>query len=80
MYLLQVDGYLNTLSIKALPGIGHTVSDKLKSKEVEYCGQLRNIPKESLHKDFGKKIGDMLWNYCRGIDHSVVEAVQVEAT
>uniref|UniRef100_A0A0E0Q1X9 DNA repair protein REV1 n=2 Tax=Oryza rufipogon TaxID=4529 RepID=A0A0E0Q1X9_ORYRU len=72
----KVDGYLNTLSIKALPGIGHTVSDKLKSKEVEYCGQLRNIPKESLHKDFGKKIGDMLWNYCRGIDHSVVEAVQ----
>uniref|UniRef100_A0A0E0LEY1 DNA repair protein REV1 n=1 Tax=Oryza punctata TaxID=4537 RepID=A0A0E0LEY1_ORYPU len=72
----KVDGYLNTLSIKALPGIGHTVSDKLRSKEVEYCGQLRNIPKESLHKDFGKKIGDMLWNYCRGIDHSVVEAVQ----
>jgi nucleotidyltransferase/DNA polymerase involved in DNA repair len=43
-----------------------------------------NVPtllmQESLHKDFGKKIGDMLWNYCRGIDHSVVEAVQVEAT
>ncbi|KAF0903844.1 hypothetical protein E2562_029938 [Oryza meyeriana var. granulata] len=72
----KVDDYLNTLSIKALPGIGHTVSDKLKSKEVECCGQLRNIPKEALHKDFGKKIGDMLWNYCRGIDHSVVEAVQ----
>uniref|UniRef100_A0A0D9WTH2 DNA repair protein REV1 n=1 Tax=Leersia perrieri TaxID=77586 RepID=A0A0D9WTH2_9ORYZ len=72
----KVDDYLNTLSIKALPGIGHAVSDKLKDKEIEFCGQLRNIPKEILHKDFGKKIGDMLWNYCRGIDHSVVEAVQ----
>uniref|UniRef100_J3MH33 DNA repair protein REV1 n=2 Tax=Oryza brachyantha TaxID=4533 RepID=J3MH33_ORYBR len=72
----KVVDYLNTLSIKALPGIGHTVSDKLKSREVEYCGQLRNIPKEALYKDFGKKIGDTLWNYCRGIDHSVVEAVQ----
>ncbi|KAG8095099.1 hypothetical protein GUJ93_ZPchr0012g20479 [Zizania palustris] len=72
----KVDDYLDTLSIKALPGIGHTVSAKLKSKKVECCGQLRNIPKEALHKDFGKRIGDMLWNYCRGIDHSVVEVVQ----
>ena len=43
--LLQADDYLNTLPIKALPGIGSTVSDKLKSDEVEYCGQLRNISK-----------------------------------
>ncbi|KAM3213536.1 hypothetical protein ACQJBY_066114 [Aegilops geniculata] len=75
----KVDDYLSTLPIKALPGIGYTVSDKLKSKEVEHCGQLRNISKDALHKDFGKKISNMLWNYCRGIDHSVVEAVQVEA-
>jgi DNA repair protein REV1 len=45
MYLLQADDYLSSLSIKALPGIGHTVSFKLKSKEIEYCGQLRNVPK-----------------------------------
>ena len=45
MYLLQADDYLSNLSIKALPGIGHTVSTKLKSKEIEYCGQLRNISK-----------------------------------
>ncbi|XP_062234274.1 DNA repair protein REV1 isoform X2 [Phragmites australis] len=72
----KVDDYLNSLPIKALPGIGHTVSAKLKSKEIEYCGQLRNIPKDVLHKDFGKKIGDLLWNCCRGIDHSIVGAVQ----
>ncbi|CAN6206854.1 unnamed protein product [Urochloa humidicola] len=72
----KADDYLNSLSIKALPGIGHTVSAKLKSKEIEYCGQLRNISKDALHKDFGKKVGDLLWNYCRGIDHSVVGSVQ----
>ncbi|XP_051198867.1 DNA repair protein REV1 [Lolium perenne] len=72
----KADDYLNTLPIKALPGIGFTVSAKLKSNEVEYCGQLRNISKDALHKDFGKKISNMLWNYCRGIDHSVVEDVQ----
>lgn len=45
MYLLQADDYLSSLSIKALPGIGHMVSAKLKSKEIEYCGQLRNVSK-----------------------------------
>ncbi|CAL4966740.1 unnamed protein product [Urochloa decumbens] len=72
----KADDYLSSLSIKALPGIGHTVTAKLKSKEIECCGQLRNISKDALHKDFGKKIGDLLWNYCRGIDHSVVGSVQ----
>lgn len=33
---------------------------------------------DALHKDFGKKIGDLLWNCCRGIDHSVVGSVQVK--
>uniref|UniRef100_K3XV05 DNA repair protein REV1 n=1 Tax=Setaria italica TaxID=4555 RepID=K3XV05_SETIT len=72
----KADDYLSSLCIKALPGVGHTVSAKLKSKEIEYCGQLRNISKGALHKDFGKKIGDLLWNCCRGIDHSVVGSVQ----
>ncbi|KAK3134426.1 hypothetical protein QOZ80_6AG0549020 [Eleusine coracana subsp. coracana] len=72
----KVDDYLNSLPIKALPGIGHTVSAKLNSKEIEYCSQLCNISKDALHKDFGKKTGDLLWNYCRGVDHSTVGAVQ----
>ncbi|AQK66538.1 DNA repair protein REV1 [Zea mays] len=72
----KADDYLSSLSIKALPGIGHTVSSKLKSKEIEYCSQLRNVSKDALHKDFGKKTGDLLWNYCRGIDHSIVGSVQ----
>ncbi|TVU08622.1 hypothetical protein EJB05_42031, partial [Eragrostis curvula] len=74
----KVDDYLNSLPIKALPGTGHTVSAKLNSKDIEHCGQLRNISKDALQKDFGKKIGDLLWNYCRGIDHSVVGTVQAE--
>lgn len=32
---------------------------------------------ESLQKDFGTKTGDMLWNYCRGIDNRPVEVIQV---
>ncbi|XP_072971771.1 DNA repair protein REV1 isoform X2 [Typha angustifolia] len=72
----KVHDYLSNLPIKALPGIGHTLAEKLKYRQVQTCGQLRMISKEALHNDFGKKIGDMLWNYCRGIDHRLVEVVQ----
>ncbi|KAI3986971.1 hypothetical protein MKX01_039906 [Papaver californicum] len=34
------------------------------------------ISKESLQKDFGEKTGDMLWNYCRGIDNRAVRLLQ----
>ncbi|XP_038975053.1 DNA repair protein REV1 isoform X4 [Phoenix dactylifera] len=72
----KVDDYLNGLPVKALPGIGHALEEKLKSRQVQTCGQLRMVSKEALHKDFGTKIGDMLWNYCRGIDNRMVEVVQ----
>nr|XP_029122970.1 DNA repair protein REV1 [Elaeis guineensis] len=72
----KVDDYLYGLPVMALPGIGHALGEKLKSRQVETCGQLRMVSKEALHMDFGTKIGDMLWNYCRGIDDRMVEVVQ----
>ncbi|KAJ4798862.1 DNA repair protein REV1 [Rhynchospora pubera] len=72
----KVNEYLDKLPISALPGVGYNVEEKLRMKEVETCGQLRTISKDVLQKDLGSKMGDMLWNYCRGIDHSAVEAVQ----
>ncbi|XP_048231552.1 DNA repair protein REV1 isoform X2 [Ricinus communis] len=72
----KVDEYLNELSIKTLPGIGHVLEEKLKKKNVRTCGQLRLISKDSLHKDFGKKTGEMLWNYSRGIDNRLVGVIQ----
>ncbi|KAK2985827.1 hypothetical protein RJ640_018693 [Escallonia rubra] len=72
----KVDDYLHKLPIKALPGIGHVLEEKLKRREVKTCGQLRMISKESLQKDFGSKTGDMLWNYSRGIDNRLVGFIQ----
>lgn len=43
--VLQVDQYLHQLPIKALPGIGRVLEDKLKQRSVSTCGQLRMIPK-----------------------------------
>ncbi|KAJ8478477.1 hypothetical protein OPV22_022204 [Ensete ventricosum] len=60
----------------ALPGIGYATYEKLKSRQIQTCGQMCMISKEALQKDFGIRIGDMLWNYCRGIDNRTVEVVQ----
>lgn len=72
----KVDDYLSKLPIKALPGIGHVLQEKLKGRQIETCGQLHLISKESLQKDFGVKTGDMLWNYSRGIDNRMVGVFQ----
>ncbi|OVA02038.1 DNA-repair protein [Macleaya cordata] len=71
-----VDSYLSELPIKALPGIGRVLEEKLKKQCIQTCGQLRMISKESLQKDFGTKTGNMLWNYCRGIDNRAVGMLQ----
>ncbi|XP_042384403.1 DNA repair protein REV1-like isoform X2 [Zingiber officinale] len=50
---------------------------RLATRSAKPNGQ-RFLPseKEGLQKDFGEKIGDMLWNYCRGIDNRNVGEVQ----
>ncbi|XP_021285553.1 DNA repair protein REV1 isoform X2 [Herrania umbratica] len=72
----RVDEYLDQLPIKALPGIGHVLEEKLKNRNVRTCGQLRMISKDSLQKDFRFKTGEMLWNYCRGVDNRLVGTIQ----
>ena len=77
---VSVDEYLHKLPIKALPGIGHVLEEKLKKQNVWTCGQLRLISKESLQKDFGLKTGEMLWNYSRGVDNRLVGNIQESKT
>ncbi|KAJ0095620.1 hypothetical protein Patl1_16951 [Pistacia atlantica] len=72
----RVDEYLHHLPIKALPGIGHVLEEKLRKQNIRMCGQLRMISKDSLQKDFGVKTGEMLWNYSRGIDNRQVGVIQ----
>ncbi|KAG0470294.1 hypothetical protein HPP92_016994 [Vanilla planifolia] len=72
----KVDGFLEELPITSLPGIGHSIGEKLKAKELHTCGQLRMVSKVALHKDFGERVGDMLWSYCRGFDDRKVEVLK----
>ncbi|XP_020576766.1 DNA repair protein REV1 isoform X2 [Phalaenopsis equestris] len=72
----KVEHFLDDLPITTLPGVGHALGDKLEIRKIRTCRQLRLVPKEALHKDFGVKVGDMLWKYCRGIDDRKVEVLK----
>ncbi|XP_022898470.1 DNA repair protein REV1 isoform X4 [Olea europaea var. sylvestris] len=72
----QVNDYLCELPVRVLPGIGHVLAEKLKKRQIETCGRLHVISKESLQKEFGVKTGDMLWNYSRGIDNRHVGVIK----
>ncbi|XP_055815918.1 DNA repair protein REV1-like isoform X3 [Solanum dulcamara] len=72
----KVEEHLCELPVKALPGIGHVLEEKLNRRQITTCGQLRMISKETLQRDFGSKTGSMLWNYSRGIDDRLVGMIQ----
>ncbi|KAF3624885.1 DNA repair protein REV1 [Capsicum annuum] len=72
----KVEEHLCELPVKALPGIGYVLEEKLNRRQITTCGQLRMISKETLQKDFGSKTGSMLWNYSRGIDDRLVGMMQ----
>ncbi|XP_020114487.1 uncharacterized protein LOC109728471 isoform X3 [Ananas comosus] len=50
---VQVRDFLNDLPVKALPGIGHSLDEKLKSRQIQSCGQLQKISKD---KETGKEL------------------------
>ncbi|KAG7188595.1 hypothetical protein KM043_008225 [Ampulex compressa] len=62
--------YIGPYNVQDLPGVGGTTSHKLKGLNVSTCAELQTISLSVLQKEFGKKTGDLLYNMCRGIDHS----------
>ncbi|KAG7536407.1 BRCT domain [Arabidopsis suecica] len=72
----KVEEFLDGLPVGTLPGVGSVLKEKLVKQNIQTCGQLRLISKDSLQKDFGVKTGEMLWSYSRGLDLRSVTAVQ----
>ncbi|MCO5551215.1 hypothetical protein L7F22_004714 [Adiantum nelumboides] len=72
----NVEGFLSGLSVEDLPGVGWSLQERLHSKGIYSCKQLRAVSKETLQHDYGVKTGDMLWCYARGIDNRQVITYQ----
>ncbi|PJI35202.1 DNA polymerase IV [Acinetobacter pseudolwoffii] len=68
----QVQGFIQNLLLKKIPGVGKVTQEKLKSLNLETLGDLQQIDEALLIQHFGK-YGRRLFLYAQGIDERPVE-------
>ncbi len=64
----SLQDFLSPQPVHDLPGVGYSLSTKLRDMRVETCSQLKSIPLSKLQAEFGTKTGRMLYDYSRGMD------------
>ena len=67
----EVLEFLAPLGVERIPGVGKVGTRKLHSMDVRTIGDLRRLPREMLHREFGKW-GEKLYDFARGIDPRVI--------
>lgn len=68
----QVQGFIQNLPLKKIPGVGKVTQEKLRSLNLETLGDLQQIDEALLIQHFGK-YGRRLFLYAQGIDERPVE-------
>lgn len=64
----NVEAYMSEIPIQDLPGVGSSTSYTLKESNLITCGDLQNVSLPRLQMLVGKKFGETLYQFCRGID------------
>lgn len=54
-------------------GVGWSLTTKLNNMDIYTCGDLQTMSLSSLQKQFGPKIGQSLYKYCRGQDYRPIK-------
>ncbi|XP_062595150.1 DNA repair protein REV1-like [Saccostrea cucullata] len=77
-YLKEADiiDFMKEQSVQNIPGVGWSMSRKLKSMGVSTCGQLQGVPQSTLQREFGPKTGLSLYRGCRGQDERQIKTNQ----
>ncbi|OWF54110.1 DNA repair protein REV1-like isoform X2 [Mizuhopecten yessoensis] len=68
--------FISDQTIQNIPGVGWSMSKKLKTMNVEKCGDLQKVSLGVLQKEFGPKTGQSLYRYCRGEDDRPIKTEQ----
>ena len=68
----QVQGFIQNLPLKKIPGVGKVTQEKLKSLNLDTLGDLQQMDEAILIQHFGK-YGRRLFLYAQGIDERPVE-------
>lgn len=67
-------GILRNLSIRDLPGVGWSTTEKCTQWHVSTCGELlQTVPLPTLQLELGEKTGQTLWDFCHGRDDRTLE-------
>ncbi|KAM3578463.1 deoxycytidyl transferase [Umbelopsis sp. WA50703] len=61
--------FLEPIPVEHLPGIGYAMEEKLNNLKISTIGDLRGFPMTLLQEKFGKKTGETLYKFARGIDN-----------
>lgn len=73
----DVEEYFGRIPISELPGVGYSTTRKCDNLELKTCADLQRIPLMKLQQEFGKKLGEILYQNCRGIDNKPLVYDQV---
>jgi hypothetical protein len=65
----EVDAFLIKQSVDTLPGVGWSLTEKLKSLGISNVAELRSFEKSRLQAELGPRTALDVWEYAWGIDH-----------
>lgn len=69
----QVEAFMKDLPVRRIPGVGPRAEELFKSKGIETCGQLQEVPINELEHWLGPARAAELYARCRGEDDRPVE-------
>lgn len=69
----KVDGFLEPLKIRKIPGIGKKTEDKFYEMNLQTIKDLKKLDVFTLNNEFGRKNGTYIFNAVRGIDKDPVK-------
>lgn len=72
----MVDSFVRELPIEKIFGIGHVMAKKMHAMGIYTCQDLQELDLSIMQKKFGKRAW-ILYNLCRGIDHSPVHVDRI---
>ncbi|KMY96701.1 DNA repair protein Rev1 [Drosophila simulans] len=72
--------YMAPMSLDLLPGVGSSMSHKLKQAGLNNCGDVQKTTLWRLERVLGKKLGQNLFQNCRGIDDRPLAYEQARKT
>lgn len=72
----EISAFVKNLAVDELFGVGKVTAEKLHRMGLRTCADLQKLSLLELINNFGK-LGDHLYNQCRGIDHRAVQPNKV---